>query len=126
MTPSCRVASIRTTLSLVVVAALAGAFAPSTALAQPESLPVNLPDGPAKDGFAIERFSNMGNGFFETFYVERTESLQDVLQQGRVAADTRVVVLETAAGPLALVNDQMIFHHIALGRMGDKDWMATF
>ncbi len=126
MTPSCRVASIRTTLSLVVVAALAGAFAPSTVLAQPESLPVNLPDGPAKDGFDIERFSNMGNGFFETFYVERTESLQDVLQQGRVATDTRVVVLETAAGPLALLNDQMVFHHIAQGRAGDKDWMATF
>ncbi len=123
MTPSCRAARIRTTLSLDVVA---GAFVPSTALAQPESLPVNLPDGPAKDGFDIERFSNMGNGFFETFYVERTESLQDVLQQGRVAADTRVVVLETAAGPLALVNDQMVFHHIAQGRAGDKDWMATF
>ena len=126
MTPSCRAARIRTTLSLVVVAALAGALVPSTALAPPESLPVNLPDGPAKDRFDIERISNMGNGFFETFYVERTESLQDVLQQGRVAADTRVVVLETAAGPLALVNDQMIFHHIALGRAGDKDWMATF
>jgi hypothetical protein len=118
--------SIRTTLSLVVIATLTGVCFPSTAVAQRESLPVNLPDGPAKDGFDIERFSNMGNGFFETFYVERTESLQDVLTQGRVAGDTPVVVLETAAGPLALLNDQIVYHHIAEGRAGGKDWMATF
>ncbi len=126
MTPSCDVVKIRTALSLVVVAALAGACFPSTTVAQPRSLPVNLPDGPAKDGFDITRFSNLGNGWFETFYVERTELLQDVLQQGRVATDTRVLVLETAAGLLALVNDQMVFHHIAQGRAGGKDWMATF
>ncbi len=125
MSPSCDVVGIRTTLSLVMVAVLTGACLPSTAVAQGQSLPVNLPDGPAKDGFDIERFSNLGNGWFETFYVERTESLQDVLQQGRVATDTRVLVLETAAGPLALVNDQMVFHHIAQGRAGDKDWMTT-
>ncbi len=126
MSPSCDVVRIRTTLSLVVVAVLTGAYFPSTAVAQGQSLPVNLPDGPAKDGFDITRFSNLGNGWFETFYVERTESLQDVLQQGRVATDTSVLVLETAAGPLALVNDQMVFHHIAQGRASDKDWMATF
>ena len=120
------VLSIRTTLNLVVIAAITGVGFPSTAAAQRESVPVNLPDGPAKDGFDIDRFSNMGNGFFETFYVERTESLQDVLRQGRVAADTLVVVLETAAGPLALLNDQIVFHHIAEGRAGGKDWMATF
>ena len=120
------VMSIRTMLSLVVIAALVGVCFPPTAVAQRESLPVNLPDGPAKDGFDIDRFSNMGNGFFETFYVERTESLQDVLTQGRVAADTPVVVLETAVGPLALLNDQIVFHHIAEGRAGGKDWMATF
>ena len=109
-----------------MVAALTGACFPSRAMAQPQSLPVDLPDGPAKDGFDIRRFSNLGNGWFETFYVERTELLQDVLQQGRVAIDTRVLVLETAAGLLALVTDQMVFHHIAQGRAGDKDWMATF
>jgi hypothetical protein len=37
-----------------------------------------------------------------------------------------VLVLETAAGQLALLQDQMAFHHIAEGRAGDKDWMATF
>jgi hypothetical protein len=31
-----------------------------------------LPDGPAKPGFGIERFSNAGNGWFNTFYVEET------------------------------------------------------
>jgi hypothetical protein len=32
------------------------------AAAQRESQPVDLPDGPASDGFDIDRFSNVGNG----------------------------------------------------------------
>jgi len=43
-----------------------------------------------------------------------------------VSATTRLLVLETAAGRLALINDQMVFHHIAQGKAGGKDWMATF
>lgn len=92
----------------------------------PPSLPVDLPDGPAKAGFDIDRFSNLGNGAFETFYVKETEPLSRALQAGRVAGDTRVLVMETAAGSLALLTDQMAFHHLAEGRAGGKDWMATF
>lgn len=90
------------------------------------SNPVDLPNGPSKEGFEIKRFSNFGNGWFETFYVEKTEPLHAVLKQGRVAGNTRLLVLETAAGRLALLNDQMSFHHIAQGRAGNTDWMATF
>ena len=85
-----------------------------------------LPSGPAKPGFDIARFSTAGNDWFETFHVKETTSLDQALKVGRVAADTRVLVLETAAGKLALLTDQMSFHHIAQGRAGGKDWMATF
>jgi non-ribosomal peptide synthetase component F len=105
---------------------MSAACYPATAAAQPESRPVDLPDGPARPGFDINRFSNAGNGWFETFYVEKTESLSAVLEDQRVADDTRVLVLETATGKLALLTDQMAYHHIAQGRAGDKDWMATF
>lgn len=99
----------------------------ASASAQPrESRPVQLPPGPAKAGFDIKRFSNAGNGWFETFYVEKTELLSDVLRAGRVAPNTRMLVFQTAEGRLALVNDQMSFHHIAQGKAGGKDWMATF
>jgi hypothetical protein len=95
-------------------------------LAQIRSNPVDLPSGPAAPGFDIKRFSNVGNGAFETFYVQTTERLKDVLDQGRIASDTRVLVFSTAGGKLALITDQMSFHHLAQGTDGGKDWMATF
>lgn len=97
---------------------------PALALGQGNT-PAQLPNGPAKPGFDIRRFSPNG-GLFKTFDVEQTEPLQKVLQEGRVAQDTPVLVTETAAGNLALLTDQMVFHHLAQGRAGGKDWMAAF
>ncbi len=114
----------RTAALLMVFAA--GMVIPAASTGQRGSLPVDLPDGPASDGFDITRFSNVGNGVFETFHVERTEPLETALREGRLAGDTRVLVIRTAAGPLALVRDQMVFHHIAQGRAAGRDWMATF
>jgi hypothetical protein len=88
--------------------------------------PVDLTKGPAKPGFDITRFANVANGRFVTFYVTKTEALRDVLKAGRVAEDTRVLVTDTATGKLALLMDQMAFHHSAQGRAGNKDWLATF
>ena len=107
---------------LVAGAAVVLALAPARVRAQEESpsLPVDLPDGPAIAGFDIDRFSNAGNGFFETFYVEDTEPLSQALQDERVANDTRVMVFETAAGRLALLIDQMAFHHLARAKPGAK------
>ena len=84
-----------------------------------------LPNGPAKPGFDIRRFAPNG-GIFKTFYVEQTQPLQKVLKEGRVADDTAVLVTATAGGNLALVSEQMVFHHLAQGRVGSKDWMAAF
>jgi hypothetical protein len=107
---------------------LTGAALAGVVLAQFQitSNPVDLPKGPAAPGFDIKRFSNAGNGAFETLYVQRTEQLKDVFDQGRVASDTRVLVFSTAGGKLALITDQMAFHHIAEGTDGGKDWMAVF
>ena len=90
------------------------------------SKPVDLADGPAKPGFDITRFRNAGNGTFQTLYVTKTEPLRGALKERRVAEDTRVLVTETAAGYLALIMDQMAFHHMAEGRAGNQDWLATF
>jgi len=95
--------------------------------AQPrQDLPVILPDGPAKPGFDIERFSGAGNGWFETFYVEETEPLTQALEDGRLGEGTRMLVMETAGGNLAFVTDQMAFHHLAQGTAEGKHWLATF
>ncbi len=117
---------VLTVLGVLLVAAAAGILSPARISAQRENLPVDLPDGPAMDGFDIDRFSNAGNGWFETFHVEQTEPLSQALQDHRVAPDTLLLVIETAAGPLAFLRDQMAFHHIAQGRASGKNWMATF
>ncbi len=78
------------------------------------------------ENFDIERFSDYGAGWFETFYVEETQSLESALDAGLVAEDSAVLITETAAGQLALLTDQMAFHHIAQGTVDGKDWMATF
>lgn len=78
------------------------------------------------EDFDIDRYSTMGAGMFETFYVKDIQSLGDVLAAEIVSAETLVLVTETGAGKLALIRDQMSFHHIAQGSVGGKDWMATF
>ena len=117
---------LRTTLGLLLTVGVAAGLCPALAVAQREVVPVDLPDGPATDRFDIDRFSEVGNGWFDTFHVENTEPLAEALREGRVANETRVLVIETAAGPLAFLQDQMAFHHIAEGQAGGKDWMATF
>ena len=114
---------------LKLLLAVAAASQAGTALAQRGGFfqePVDLPDGPAAPGFDIERFSGAGNGVFETFYVEETEPLRQALEDGRLDASTRMLVLETAGGNLALVTDQMAFHHLAQGTSEGRHWLATF
>lgn len=106
------------------ICALVGAIYAVGALAQSGSH-AQLPKSPAKAAFDISRFARNG-GIFKTFYVEQTEPLQKVMQEGRVANDTPVLVTATAAGNLALLTEQMVFHHIAQGHAGGKDWMAAF
>jgi hypothetical protein len=121
---------LRRLLRLLMAAAGAGFVIPALAAAQlpgaPPSEAVDLPSGPAKAGFDIKRFSNAGNGWFETFYVKDTQPLQKTLEEGKVAVDTWVLVTQTATGRLALLNDQMAYHHLAQGSAGGKDWLATF
>jgi hypothetical protein len=76
--------------------------------------------------FDINRFSDVGAGWFKTFYVEETIPLKDALEAGQVKEDTAILVTETASGNLALITDQMAFHHLAQGTANGKDWMATF
>jgi hypothetical protein len=88
--------------------------------------PVALSTNTSADTFDIRRFNTAGYNMFETFHVTETEPLADALDRGRVNPSTMVLVTETAEGNLALLTDQMAFHHIAQGTAGGKDWMATF
>ena len=98
----------------------------ATAVAQRAGQPVDLSDGPAAVGFDLSRFSDIANGLFETFHVKETEPLSRALASEQVSDKTVVLVIETAAGRVALLRDQMAYHHIAQGAAGGKDWLATF
>lgn len=111
---------------LLLGAAAIVSFTLSSAAASQDSHPVQLPNGPAKPGFDIKRFSPVGNGWFETFNVKGTEPLRKTLDEGKVAEDTRLLVTQTGSGKLALLMDQMAYHHLAQGTAGGKDWLATF
>jgi len=115
---------------LVVFALGFAGPAPTVAQAPSSKLvvsgPLQLPKGPARAGFEIGRLNSENYGAFEPFYVTETQPLGKAFEDGKVAADTRLLVTETAAGRLALLTDQMAYHHLAQGRAGGKDWMATF
>ena len=76
--------------------------------------------------FDINRYSTAGADTFETFHVEQTQPLQSVLDSKVVTGATQIMVTNTATGNLALVRDQMAFHHIAQGTADGLAWMATF
>src|SRR4029079_9779208 len=64
--------------------------------------------------FDIRRLAD-SEGQFQTFQVNETRPLRKALDAGIVREDTRLLVTETAGGKLALITDQMAFHHIAQG-----------
>ena len=88
--------------------------------------PIELPPGPAKPGFEVSRFNFDINGSFEPFLVTSTLPIREALNARRVASDTDVLITSTAAGPLALLTEQMAYHHIAQGRANGEDWLVSF
>ncbi len=63
---------------------------------------------------------------FETFEVPKTRALQQALADGTVSEDMPVLITETASGKLALLADQMAFHHLAQGDEAGEPWMVSF
>jgi hypothetical protein len=84
------------------------------------------------DSFDINRYSTAGEGRFKTFHIDQIRSLASALEAGVLSQETELLIAETPAGRLALIKDQMAFHHIAQGSAIDpvteqpKDWIATF
>ncbi len=65
-------------------------------------------------------------GRFEPFVVENMEPLADALKAGRVQNDTRLLVSQHPAGRVALLTDQMTYHHVAQGNIEGEPWMVSF
>ena len=111
---------------VVVASALALILSPMPARTADRATGTLVPSGPAKAGVDASRFNFAMHGTFEPFHVTTTRPVRDALSARLVAADTDVLVTATAAGPLALLTEQMAYHHIAQGRAGDQEWLVSF
>ena len=82
------------------------------------------------DTFDINRFSDAGHDWFHTFYPAEegeTTTLAAAIASQKITPQHRVLITETADGQLALLTDQMAYHHIAEGIAANGvHWMATF
>ncbi len=63
---------------------------------------------------------------FTPFRPTGTTRLADALRDGDVLDDTGVLVTEVGGQLLALVTQQMSYHHVAQGEMAGEPWMVTF
>ena len=63
---------------------------------------------------------------FEAFVVESLEPLADALRNGKVQKDTRLLVSHHPAGRVALLTDQLTYHHVAQGSIAGEPWMVSF
>ncbi len=76
--------------------------------------------------FEVERAYLADETLFVPFLVEGTEPLAEALRDGVVEEETSLLVMEHPAGRLALVTDQMAYHHVAQGDISGEPWMVSF
>ena len=63
---------------------------------------------------------------FDPFPVTAMEPLEDALSDGRVGEETGVLLLRRGDTRLALMTEQMSYHHIAQGELDGEPWMVSF
>ena len=103
----------------VLGAALATVLAPGLLLGQAVV-------AAGSDDFDIDRAMVMEGTRYDPFVVEETRSLRGALREGIVQDQSRVMVMQHDTGVLALVVDQMAYHHIAQGEIMGEPWMVSF
>jgi len=63
---------------------------------------------------------------FDPFPVTKMEPLKDALEEGKVREETAVLLLARGNTRLALLTEQMSYHHIAQGELEGEPWMVSF
>lgn len=63
---------------------------------------------------------------FDPFPVATTEPLKAALENGKVSEETAVLLLARGNTRLALLTEQMSYHHIAQGVLEGEPWMVSF
>ncbi len=63
---------------------------------------------------------------FDPFPVTKMEPLKDALEEGKISEETAVLLLDRGDTRLALLTEQMSYHHIAQGELEGEPWMVAF
>ena len=63
---------------------------------------------------------------FAPFLVEETVSLANTLHARTIKNDTLLLVVEHRNEVLAIPTRQMVYHHIAQGKIAGEPWMISF
>ncbi len=80
----------------------------------------------ATAAFDTSRVLLMDTTQFKAFTVTGTRALRGALEDGVVHEDTPLLVLEHSTGALALLVEQMAYHHVAQGELAGEPWMVSF
>ena len=77
-------------------------------------------------GFDPDRAMLSEEPNFDVFRPTETQSLAEALKDGDVEASTPLMVMESENATLALITSQMVYHHVAQGKMMGEPWLVTF
>ncbi|NIR44186.1 MAG: hypothetical protein GWN99_08690 [Gemmatimonadetes bacterium] len=102
-------------LGVALAFGLAGAGAGTLAAQEAES-----------GGFEPDRALLSDTTRWRPFDVSETQPLAEALAEGQIHDDTPLLVFEGPAGPVALLVEQMAYHHVAQGEMAGEPWMVSF
>jgi len=80
----------------------------------------------SQEVFDVTRATLKKKPMFPPFYVKQNRRLADLLDAGKIDSETNLLVLDYAAGTIALDKTQMSLHHVAQGEMAGEPWMVTF
>ena len=76
--------------------------------------------------FDLDRAWISEPGQVEPFLVEQTRPLAAALDAHELEKSTWLLVVEHPTGRLALVTDQLAYHHVAQGSIRGEPWMVSF
>lgn len=79
------------------------------------------------EAFDIGRALLREGTVYEPFVVtDEARPLRDALDDGTLQDYTLLLVIDHPRGKLALVRDQMAYHHVAQGEIAGEPWMVSF
>ena len=76
--------------------------------------------------FDLDRAWIAEPGMVDPFLVDQLRPLSAALDAKEIEKSTWLLIVEHPAGRLALVTDQLSYHHVAQGSIRGEPWMVSF